>query len=223
MTQLAADQSTPPTTALSFRVPAEFVELDLSENPSARLARTFGALSQKLTDLSSAELLTIAMRQEFMVMRLEEEGGVYSGTCAARTEEPTPRLAVAQLTTLVKDLDLTEGVTLQALASGLRTPGDPRDVGLVDLPAGQALMVAEQVVVEFPSDLTGNAGKTTSVVRQVQTTIPFPGERKAAIFSLSSESASGWNEFLRIFGMILQTVTFDTPGKQSISSRLNPL
>lgn len=223
MTQLATDQPTHPPTALSFRVPAEFVALDLTETPSVRLNRTFHALSQKLTDLSNSELLTIAMRQEYMVMRLEEEGGVYSGTCVARTEEPIPALAVAQFSTLVKDLDLTEGVTLQALASGLRSPGDPRDVGLVDLPVGQALMVAEQVVVEFPSDLTGSAGKNTSFVRQVQATIPFPGNRKAVIFSLSSESASGWNEFLSIFGMILRTVTFDQPGKPNISSRLDPL
>lgn len=223
MTQLATDQPTGAMTPLSFRVPAEFVELDLNEEPSVRLNRTFDELSQKLAGLSDTELLTIAMRQEFMAMRLVEEGGVYSGTCVARTDEPSPRLAVAQLATLVKDLDLTEGGALQALASGLRNPGDPRDVGLVDLPSGQALMVAEQVAVEFPSGLAGRTGNATSFVRQVQTTIPFPKTRKAAIFTLSSESAAGWQDFLGIFGMILKSVTFNSSSQQSVSDRLNPL
>ncbi|MGH3466230.1 MAG: hypothetical protein ACRDQF_00675 [Thermocrispum sp.] len=208
---------------LRFRVPEEFQELDLTEPSAMRLNRTFNRIRSATHQFTDTEVLQIAMNQEFMAMRLVEEGAVYSGTCVARTEDVSPRLVVAILNVLVKEVELDADEPLSAVASGLKRPGDPRDVGFVDLPAGKALMVAEKVSVEFPATTTGVKTKTRRKVRQLQATIPFPDKNRIAIFSLSSESENGWEEFLTIFGCVLRSVSFQPPGVASIAARLNAL
>lgn len=196
---------------LRFRVPDEFTEIDLTEVPQERMDRTFAAFRTSLPQLTDVEILNIVLRQEVMVMQLVEQGAVYAGTCVARTEEETPRAVVAQLCVLVKQMDLDAEDPLMAAAGGLRQPGQSRDVGFLDLPAGKALMVADESVVDLPTTLTGKPETNRHRVRQVQATIPFPDRRKAAVLSISSESDAGWQECLEIFGKVLRTVSFHPP------------
>jgi hypothetical protein len=199
---------------LRFRVPDEFTEIVLTETPQARMDRTFAAFRQSLPQLTDVEVLNVVLRQEAMVMQLVQQSAVYAGTCVARTEEDVARVVVAQLSVLVKKMELDADDPLSAVAGSLRRPGVARDVGFLDLPAGKALMVAEESVVELPTTLTGEPKPNRHRVRQVQATIPFPDKRKGAIVSISSESDAGWPEYLEIFGKVLGTVSFQPPAER---------
>ncbi len=148
-------------------------------------------------------------------MRLAEQGAVYAGVCLARTEEDRPRPVVLQLTVLVKKMELYADDPLSAVGGGLRRPGEARDVGFLELPAGKALLVAEENTVELPTTLTGRPDPSRHRVRQMQATVPFPDKRRAAIVSISSESDSGWPECLDLFGKVLRTVSFAPPSLRS--------
>lgn len=205
---------------LSFRVPDQFVEIDLRETPQQRIDRTFTTF-RSFAKLTDGEILNIAVRQEAMIMRLVDGGAVYAGTCLARTEDDVPRLVVAQLVAMVKDMDLDAADPLAAAAGGLKQPGTARDVGFLDLPSGKAMMVAERVDVSMPSTVTGRQVTTSHNVRQLQAVVPFPDKQRAAIFALSSETEAGWLDLVDVFGKLLSTVSFRPPSDTAVLDRLS--
>lgn len=204
----------------TFNVPDEFVEVNLAESPDKRFERTYSLYSANMEGFTRQDLLAAAMQQEYLIMRLEEEGAVYCATCVARTEERVARLAICQFTVFVKEMDISDNGALSTLASGLKKSDGSRDVGFVDVPVGRVLVIADQVSVSKGTNTSAWRGQS-EVVRQAQAIVPFPNRKQAAIMSISSESSAGWEEFLETFGTILGTVSFGVSGSSSIMSRLN--
>jgi hypothetical protein len=102
----------------------------------------------------------------------------------------------------------------------LRTPG--REVGFAEYPAGQALVVGEEVRVTMPTTATGAPVQTSHLVRQAQIIFPCPDRKHIAILALSSEALADWRAYIDILDGMARSVSFRDPAKKSsIADRLS--
>lgn len=204
---------------LRFRVPEEFQELVLNESPAERARRTFDGFRRQL-GLTERQAFHLAFSQEHMVARLRDAGAVYVGQCVAQSETDPTVLTSAQYTILVKKADLDAEHPLDAVAGGLRKPGEPREVLLTEFPAGKALVVGEELAVSSPFGPLGESRVTTHDVRQAQVVLPFPDRRRLAIIGVSSENLADWSSYVEILDGIARSVSFTEPPTKSIAGVL---
>ncbi|WP_019813530.1 hypothetical protein [Saccharomonospora saliphila] len=204
---------------LRFQIPDEFQEIALEEPPEERARRTFEAFREQLK-LTERQAFHLAFSQEHMVARLRDEGAVYVGQCVARSETDPTALTSAQYTILVKKAELDAEDPLDAVAGGLRTPGEPREVLFAEFPAGKALVVGEELAVTSPFGPLGDPRPTTHRVRQAQVVLPFPDRRRLAIIGVSSENLADWPSYVEILDGIVRSVSFTEPSAKSIAGVL---
>ncbi len=204
---------------LRFRVPEDFQEIVLDEPPEERARRTFDSFRGRL-GLTERQAFHLAFSQEHMVARLRDEGAVYVGQCVARSETDPTALTSAQYTILVKKADLDAGDPLDAVAGGLRKPGEPREVLFTEFPAGKALVVGEELAVTSPFGPLGEHRPATHRVRQAQVVLPFPDRRRLAIIGVSSEHLADWPSYVEILDGIARSVSFTEPSARSIAGVL---
>jgi hypothetical protein len=223
MSPLLPTSTAAKTLPLWFDVPAEFTRIDLAATPEERAAGLIEQLTQAIPDASPEQRLHLALAREAVIARMLEAGAVYAATLLARTDEAEPpRLITAQFTVLVSGTDGTDTATLEATADRLSRDDIQRDVGMVALPAGEALGVIEDDQVTLPSSVFGEPGEETHRTRQAQLTLPFPDGKRLATFALSTECLTDWNDLLEIFAGIARTISFHPPGGGAITRALHP-
>lgn len=208
---------------LRFTVPEQLHEVDLNENQLQRVQRTFEKLTASLRGAKQTEILAMVHAQEAMLAKLVQEGAVYVAQCIARSESNPARLCVAQFSILVKEAFLRGPRPLATLASGLRTPGEPREIIFVHFPAGEGLVIGEELVVQPPADATGRHSSRTHQVRQAQIILAFPDQRRLAILGVSSESLEDWHHLTGVLNNIALSVSFAEQSENTIAARLNVL
>ncbi|RCW43122.1 hypothetical protein DFQ14_1079 [Halopolyspora algeriensis] len=155
-----------------------------------------------------------------MLSQLLNQGAVYVGHCVARSDADPSKLTTSQFSILVKEADLSAHRPLAAVASALRQPDGRRKVGFADYPAGEALVVGEEVEVRLPVSVTGKSVENVHRVRQAQVILPFPGGRRMAVLGVSSESLDDWEHYVSMLNGIATSVSFTDPAKKSIGDLL---
>lgn len=145
---------------LRFSFPGQFTELPLDEDPETRVRRTYAAVSAKMPDATDSERLYRVFLQEFMLSKLLQEGAVWSALCVGRSEAEPATLSTAQFAIFVKDVKLSGDTPLAAVADGLKEPGKPLETSFVQFPAGEGLVVGEELRVDLPVTLAGTENET---------------------------------------------------------------
>lgn len=205
---------------LRFTVPEQLREISFEEPAEYRIERTYRELCAALRGLTAQQALHLVHTQEQMLAKLWDEGAVYVGQCVARSDAEPDSLSTAQFTILVKDAELQAERPLAAVAGGLKKPGEPRETIFVDYPAGQALVVGEELTVQTPFTPLGRPVSTEHRVRQAQVILPFPDRRRLAIIGASSESLEDWQSYVEILDGIARSVSFTEPSASSIADRM---
>lgn len=162
----------------------------------------------------------LVFMQEFMLSRLLQEGAVWAALCMCRSDADPAKLSTAQFAIFVKDVKLDGERPLAAVAGGLKEPGRPLETAFVPFPAGEGLVIGEELRVDSPVTLTGRRQRNTHIVRQAQVMIPFPDKRRLAIISASSESLGDWADYANMLNGIAQSVSF-TDENTGIRDRLS--
>jgi hypothetical protein len=207
-------------TPLYFTVPDHLQEIRLDEDPERRIKRTYEHLRMNLRGATEEQCLYIIYHQETMVAELLGQGAVYLALCLARSESDPATLSTAQFTILVKDADLQAERPLAAVAGGLKTAGQPREIIFSQFPAGEALIVGEELTVRRPVTVTGQPVAHTHRVRQAQIILPFPDKQRLAIVGVTSESLGDWPYYVETLNAITHSISFTRPSKAGIASRL---
>ncbi len=205
---------------LRFTFPSQFTELPLDEHPEERVKRTFSQVTARMPNASDSERVHLVFMQEFMLAKLMQQGAVWAALCVCRSEADPTMLSTAQFAIFVKDVKLQGDSPLAAVAGGLKEPGKPLETALVQFPAGEGLVVGEELRVDAPVTVNGRRERNTHVVRQAQVMIPFPTKRRLAIISASSESLGDWNYYANMLNDIAQSVSF-TEENTNIKDRLS--
>lgn len=205
---------------LRFTFPGQFTELPLDEDPEIRVRRTYEAVSARMPDATDAERVHRVFLQEFMLYKLLQEEAVWAALCVGRSEADPAMLGAAQFAIFVKDVKLEGDSPLAAVAGGLKEPGKPLETSFVQFPAGEGLVVGEELRVDIPITLDGRRERNTHIVRQAQVMIPFPNKRRLAIISASSESLGDWIHYANMLNDIAQSVSF-TEESTAIRDRLS--
>lgn len=203
---------------LRFTVPDQFTELPLDEDPEARIKRTYERLSETMRGANGTQRMHLVFMQEYMLTKLITKGAVYAALCVCRSEANPATLSAAQFAIFVKDVKLSGERPLAAVAGGLKKPGEPRETAFVQFPAGEGLVVGEEVRVDSPVTVTGRTERNMTTVRQAQVIMPFPNLRKLAILSMSSTFLADWPYYAGMLNDIAHSVSF-TEKNESIADR----
>ncbi|MBQ0926553.1 hypothetical protein [Saccharopolyspora endophytica] len=217
---MAAETGSDLGVPLWFKVPDQFNELDLDEAPAERFQRAVGNATAVMSDASDAEPLRVAYLQEAMLSQLRRQGAVYVAHCVARSEADPSKLAVAQFSILVQDAALSGTQPLSVLVNALKQPGTTREVGLADYPAGEAIVVGEEVKVVLPVTLSGRVEENEHRVRQAQVLFPVPGGQYLVIVGVTSESLDDWPHYVAMLDGIARSISFTDPSRATIADRL---
>lgn len=217
---LAAEMDTGHAVPLWFTVPGQLHHVDLDEDPEQRIKRSYENVATTLGGATAAEQVHVVFLQELMLSQLLSQGAVYVGHCVARSEADPSKLTTAQFSLLVKEADLAAHRPLAAVASALRQPDGSREVGFADYPAGEALVVGEEVEVQLPTTVTGKPVENTHRVRQAQVILPFPGNRRMVVIGVSSEGLDDWEHYVAMLNEIASSISFTDPAKKTIGDRL---
>jgi hypothetical protein len=204
---------------LRFTVPQELHEIDLTEDPEVRMRRAYANATAVMRGSTEEQRVYLVYTQETMVAQLQAQGAVYSGQLLARSDVDPARPATAQFSVLVKQADLDARAPLAAVADGLREPG--REVGFAQYPAGEALVIGEELKVTLPTTVTGALVPNEHIVRQAQIIFACPDDRHLAMFTMSSESLMDWRTYIDILDGMARSVSFREPGKRSIADRMS--
>lgn len=212
------DPAATPEAKIPFRftVPEQLHEVDLAEAPDARMRRALEQWPSALRGLTPQQAVHLALTQEMSLAKFREEGAVYVGQVFARSDHDPSRLTTGQLAIMVKPAALEAEQPLAAIAGGLTVRGEPREIGYADFPAGEALVIGEEVTVRVPFTPLGRPTPVTHRTRQAQIIFAFPDKRRLAILSVSTEDLADWQAYLAILNGVAQSVSF-TPELPSSS------
>lgn len=204
-----------------FAVPEQLLEVDLAEAPDARMRRALEQYPAALRGLTAQQAVHLTLTQEMSLAKFREEGAVYVGQIFARSDHDPARLTTGQLAIMVKPVDSRAEQPLAAIAGGLTVRGEPREIGYADFPAGEALVVGEEVTVRIPFTPLGRPTPVTHRMRQAQIIFAFPDKRRLAILSVSTEDLGDWQAYLAILNGVAQSVSFalEVP-ESSIANKL---
>lgn len=205
---------------MRFTPPAQLAKIDLDESPELRMQRTYQQAATVLPNADPGELAHLALMQEVTVARLISEGAVYAAHCVARSEAEPATLCTAEFAILIQETDLPAAQPLATIANGLKEPGEPRATAFVQYPAGEALVVGEEVSIT-PSVLPSGRPNTRSYsMRLAQVIMPLPGRQRLATMSVSSYHLHDWPHFVRMLNDIAHSVRFSESDGTAISDRL---
>ncbi|WP_037316867.1 hypothetical protein [Amycolatopsis orientalis] len=206
-----------PATKVPFRftVPEQLHEVDFAEPADARIRRALERWPAALRGLTPHQAVHLALTQEMSLAKLREEGAVYVGQIFARSDHDPARVTTGQLAIMVKPADLRAEQPLAAIAGGLTVRGEPREIGYADFPAGEALVVGEEVTVSLPFTPLGGRRPVTHRMRQAQIIFAFPDRRRLAILSVATEDLADWRAYLAILNGVAKSVSFDPPAPPS--------
>ncbi|WP_145737129.1 hypothetical protein [Saccharopolyspora dendranthemae] len=205
---------------LWFKIPEQLHEVDLAEPAEDRVRRSYANVSTVMRGSSPAERVHVVYLQEEMLTQLLSSGAVFIGHCLARSEADPSRLTSAQFSILVQEANLSASRPLHALAGALKQPGKRREVGFAEYPAGEALVVGEEVAVTLPATLTGELDENTHRVRQAQVMFAHPDNERLVIVGVSSEAVEDWHHYVKILDGIARSVAFTDPAEPTIGDLL---
>lgn len=204
---------------INFAVPEQFYEVDLDERPEQRAHRQYELLSRTFRGIEPAQCIHMTLAQEMAIAHLIRNGAVYVASCFARSEADPTQAVTAQFSVLVKETDLNGERPLLNIANGLKEPGEPREVILNEFPAGEALVIGDEVLLRQPSISAGII--QTRRIRQAQVIFALPGQRAIAMFSMSTESVADWDHFVEVLNTIAHSVSFKARQNSAIADRLS--
>lgn len=207
---------------LRFTPPGQLVKMPLDATPDERMNQTYREAAAVLSEATPEKLANLVLMQEISMSALLRDGAVYAATCVARSEAEPATLCTAQFVVLVQEAYLPQENPLSTLASGLQEPGVPRKTAIVEYHAGSAVLVGEERSVTPSRLASGRKNTETYRMRQAQVIIPFPGYRRLALMSVSSQHLQDWEHFTRMLDDMAESIRFDDGTEPSIEDRLNP-
>ena len=208
---------------LRFRVPTQLHEIALDEDPDKRIGLTYQLTARTLPSATEIERMHFTLMQEMALASLVNEGCVYAAHCIAHSAADPAKLSLGMFTVLVKKADLQAERPLAAIAGGLRRPGEPKEIVFADYPAGEALVIGEEVKARLPTNVVGHRTTHTSVVRQAQVIFALPSRQHLAILGVSSESIEDWRHYVAMLNGIAESMSFSRSEDTGIAARLRTL
>jgi hypothetical protein len=206
---------------LRFTVPEQLHEIDLTEDAEARVQRAYANATAIMRGSTEEQRVSVVFTQEMMITELLAQGAVYAAQLVARSDAEPDKLATAQYAVLIKDAHLDAANPLAAVADGLKQPGKTREVAFAQYPAGEALVVGEEVKVTMPAQVTGEPISRTYLVRQAQVIFPCPDHRHLAVLALSSDALADWRAYIEILDGMARSVSFRESVKSTIADRMS--
>ncbi len=216
-TALSGDEKRIP---FRFTVPDAFHELDLAESSEDRARRTFERFRAAYPGASDDQRAHIVANQELALNGLVAQGAVYAAVVVARSYAHPEQLSFAQFSVLVQAADLRGDRPAGVLAAGMRSADSPRQVSVVDFPAGQAVVVGEEVSLSRTMTVTGEPKQHTHRMRQAQVIFARPEHGKLVTLGLVSESIADWSSYAAILNNVARSVSFSDVDAPSIVDRL---
>src|SRR5699024_5550557 len=114
------------------------------------------------------------------------------------SEARPSRAVTGQFSVLVKESELQRDRSLLEVARGLKDPAQPREIILNEFPAGEALVVGEEVLVSQPITVWGRDSPQEHRLRQAQVVFTPPGKQITVTFVMSSQCIDDWEHFVII-------------------------
>lgn len=210
-----------PNIPIRFSVPEQFQEVSLEEMPEQRAQRQYDALVRTFSDLGSTQCIRLVLAQEMGLSYLIESGAIYAATCLARSEAEPSMGVTAFFTVIVKEAELHGDRPLVDIAKGLRTPGEPREIIFNHFPAGEALVVGEEVVVTQPVSVLGESRQERHRLRQAQVIFALPGNEAVAILTMASPGLYDWTHFVATLNGISHSISFGNSRESAVTLRLD--
>lgn len=203
---------------LRFTIPGNFVELPLDAIPAERVRDTYQRVSAGMPAATDAQRIHLVFMQEFLLSKMIRGGAVYAAVCVCKSETHPGKLSTAQFAIFSKEVALRGDRPLAAVAGGLKEPGQPRETEFARFPAGEGVVVGEQLRVDF-SHAIGQQKTGRHIIRQAQVLLPSPDNKHLVVLSMSSESIEDWHFYASMLNDIAHSVSF-TEENKSISDRL---
>lgn len=207
--------------ALYFDAPVQLQKVDLTESAETLYQRTYENVAAMVGEENHAEREHIAMLQQSMLARLVEAGAVYVAHAVARSEANPDRLCTAQYTVLIRDVEVPESLSI--LANGMKERGEPRETAVVEYPAGEAVVVGEELEIRPEMTAGGRPNTESYRMRQAQVLLPFPNRRRLAVIGVSSSNLEDWDNFVRMLDDIANSASFKPPASTGVAARLDAL
>ncbi|WP_171163684.1 hypothetical protein [Streptomyces sp. I05A-00742] len=194
---------------LSFSVPEEFQDIDLTVSAEANTNKLIGELTRLTPRPSDEQIAHAALVQQSMYEMLTAAGAVYAGILLAgpTEDEPGRHLSSLMLTVTARPSELSNDRTVHRLARTMGAIYPEAEVGVVRLPSGPAVLLTEDSKVERPVNLLSDGGGPT-VVRQLHVFVPIPGRLAMADFSIATENLAEWDDYVDILGQVCTTIEF---------------
>ncbi|WP_405843076.1 hypothetical protein OG528_31670 [Streptomyces platensis] len=194
---------------LSFSVPEDFRDIDLTVSAEANTNKLIGELAGLTRRPSNEEIAHAVLVQQSMYEMLAAAGAVYAGTLLAgpTEEEPDQPLTSLMLTVTARPSELSNDRTVHRLARTMGAIYPEAEVGVVQLPTGPAVLLTEDSKVERPVNLLSDGGGPT-IVRQLHVFVPVPDRLAMADFSIATENLAEWDDYVDILGQVCNTITF---------------
>lgn len=223
MATASAMHETYDTAPFTFAVPEHFNEVPLDETPEQRALRQYESLSRTFRGLDPARCLHMVLGQEMALAHMIREGAVYLATCLARSGSNPARAVTAQFSVLVKEAELHSGRSLREIARALKDPAQPREVILNEFPAGEALVVGEEVLVRQPITVLGQNSPQEHRLRQAHVIFILPKRGCTITLTMASQNIDDWEHFVTILNRIAHSVSFTSSERSNILNRLDGL
>lgn len=186
-------------------LPPLFSARDLRESSTDRRNR----LSALLGDAWNGSLKESLLTADRAVSEQLRVGGVIlAAECLARAGSDAERLTFAQLLVRMIELAPLTDTRMGLLVAALTDEARQRKVRRVDLTAGSAICVIEEVRTAV-TDLVDDASIRVQAVRQAHALLRIPDLSGLLVVTLSTQFLQDWEEYLDLFGPMVKGITFD--------------
>lgn len=183
---------------LWFDVPSDATTIDVGGECAPRIEQ----LAALTTSLDMGQRRRLAITQEMLVRMLRQVHVRYAGHLVRRSDERAPRLSVALLYAATTPADCGSVRVLEAISARMGSGGGQREAGMVELPAGRALAVAETV-------LLGAGGR----VWHGRVMLPHRNRRCVVTVGITTPCIDDWRAYAGLVGVAAHSITFD--GRES--------
>ncbi|MDI2130694.1 hypothetical protein [Yinghuangia seranimata] len=199
---------------LWFELPEGFVAVDLDEDPETRDARVAEMTARLAGDAATPDQVDLFVAGTGMgLARMRRAGLTHMSSLLATTEDGG--LTTAMLTVMVTDSERPNPRTFARDNVGaFGDEGPSRQVGVVDLPCGEAIAVFELLESTTKGIMFGVAEDVVQCFAQAQVIVAFPQDMKIAVFTLATPDLENCDDLLAVFAEICKTITFTRPAER---------
>ncbi|WP_306335013.1 hypothetical protein [Streptomyces sp. KL118A] len=199
-----------------FELPPGFTEFDLTEDPEARMLRMAEAVDPLFADATPLQKFSMVLSGEYALQTMIAAGAEHVSACLLRM--PDGGLSQGTLSVLVERPE-TGPEHQDRQGSARRTAVQwheqhpDAEVAVIMLPYGPSALCIRDQDLQLPGVLFGLDDPIPATLRQVQVCVPLKSGPGSVLFVFMTEQLGYWDEYLKILGDIMKSVSADEPGR----------